>query len=189
MTRGSATIVLTSSSDIERTRIRVAPRSAMITSQATSSGSCPRSRASSSIVLPGFRGRRVGDADVRPGLQPAEIRKADFRRASGGCGRGYRDRRGAPASHPSRPHGSRAAAESAADWRRCRRDTGRNEPRPRALRAASTAPRSFLAPPQLSMPESFRWAIWTWIPQLSPMSMASATASWTACDSSRICDE
>ena len=25
-----------------------------------------------------FRGRRIGDADVRPGLQPAEIRKAAF---------------------------------------------------------------------------------------------------------------
>ena len=49
----------------------------------------------------------------------------------------------------------------------------------RAGRLDSTE--EFLGATQLSMPESFKWAIWTWIPQLSPMSMASATASWTAC--------
>src|SRR3954467_6337629 len=95
MIRGAATIVLTSSSDIEHTRILVAPRSAMIRSQAASSGSWPRSRARSSIVLPAFGGggvgmrvvvdrlsglcgRRVGDADVGPGFEPAEIREADL---------------------------------------------------------------------------------------------------------------
>ena len=42
--------------------------------------------------------------------------------------------------------------------------------------------------PQLSVPESFRWAICTRTPALSPMSMASRTASNTWLASSRMCE-
>src|SRR3989441_7104036 len=45
------------------------------------------------------------------------------------------------------------------------------------------------APPQLSMPESFRWAICTWTPVVSATAMASRTASAPRLASSRTCEE
>jgi hypothetical protein len=70
------TIRWTSSSDIERTKMRVAPRSAMMMSQATSSAApfaCERLDR-----LAGRRRRRVRDTDVIPRTQPAKIGEPDL---------------------------------------------------------------------------------------------------------------
>jgi hypothetical protein len=58
----------TSASDIDRTTMRVAPLSAMMTSQTASSGSQRRSRAISSMVRPGSAAPR-GEMAMRMSAQ------------------------------------------------------------------------------------------------------------------------